>query len=288
MPFVPLGLRGPHLDEDREGVKARLRERDAATIASHKSLHHSPSKSGYRFANHPATTGQVYRGETFYSGGNSLWRPPSADPNGPAAQRNQSYAGHGAYMDGSHGIRKAQSTPALSPDASRVMIEACHPLSIERKRWEGLAHKTQSNEMKDMDLLPEKKSPPPPEEKRGPVRSGLVLFPKYSRLNSCHLKMTELQRFQKEQIEGGKRAQAEWEASQASGGASMMSATTSEMDAIDAMGSPNGPGKEMFFKASWGAPALRQPDGTLPKKLWAGSGMAAGRGMKTSNPFRMG
>lgn len=275
MPFVPLGQRKPIpliLDGDKEAIRARQRDRDVAAVQAH--IGATPSVSGYRFANHPQTFGQVRGPEVPFRHATSTWRPPSADPDGPANQRESEHADHGAYWEASHSLRKTRSSPSFQ--SNNNVIQACHPLSVERKRWEKLAHRTQTNEMKDIDLSPQR--PRPPEQpKIGPNRQGLVLFPKYMLLHNCHLKMTDLQRFQREQAEEAARSAQEAEAASLAGGSQLESEDTLKSSSM------RGP---VRFDASWGAPKLRQE--AVGGHHWAGSGMPAGRGMRTSNPFRMG
>ncbi|CAE8630004.1 unnamed protein product [Polarella glacialis] len=134
---------------------------------------------------------------------NSPWNPPEADPNSPAGQLQSTMAKNGAFWDGSHQhLGKSRSSPQLQHSGENVM--ACHPLSAELRRWERLAAVTERGEVnKDIQLatMSGKMSESVEEEKpRGRV-GGLVNFPKYMLINNCHLKTTDLGRFQREQVE---------------------------------------------------------------------------------------
>lgn len=112
--------------------------------------------------------------------------------------------------------------------------------------------------------------------KAGPARQGLVLFPKYMLINNCHLKLTDLQRFQREQMEEQRRqAEEALEAESVAG----------QGDAQDSKKLIPRPGP-VKFDASWGRPKLK--DASQGGPHWAGSALPHGRGMRTSNPFRMG
>lgn len=275
MPFIPLGQRKPIpliLDGDKEAIRAKQRDRDAAAVQAH--IGATPSASGYRFANHPQTFGLVRGPDVPFTGATSTWRPPSADPDGPAKHRDREHAEHGALWEASHSMRKARSSPQLRSSTMNAM-ESCHPLARERERWEKLAHRTQTCDLKDVDFPPPRQAPSPEPAKVGPNRQGLVMFPKYMLLHNCHLKQTDLQRFQREQAEEAARYAQEAEAT--------MSLGESQLDVEESRSTIRGPTR---FDASWGAPRLRQQSTGGPH--WAGSGLPAGRGMRTSNPFRMG
>jgi len=264
MPFVPLGQRKPTpliLDEDKAIIQQRQRDRDSAKIASH--FGYSPGAAGYRFANHPSNYGQL--------------RGSDIDPDGLAKRRDMEQAEH-------DGMWKSRSSPTLQSTAANVM-EACHPLSIELKRWEKMAQRTQAQEMKDIEAKPMRNRPPPQEPpKIGLSRNGLVLFPKYMLIHNCHLKMTDLQRFQREQQEEARRVQ-EAQAGpddEASPAGSQIQGERLEVEDPFAATGGRGP---MRFDASWGAPLVRSDRDHM---RWAGNPMASGGSMKTSNPFRMG
>lgn len=265
MPFVPLGQRKPIpliLDEDKAAIQQRQRDRDAAKVATH--FGYSPGAAGgYRFANHGPSFGQ------FRSG-------PGADPDAPARRREMDQAEH-------DGMRKSRSSPTLQSTANNVM-EACHPLSVELKRWEKMAQRTQAQEMKDIEAQPMRNRPPPQEPaKSGPSRNGLVLFPKYMLIHNCHLKMTDLQRFQREQQEEARKAQEQ--AGLDDVASSSGSQGQGELIEIEDPFAGTGSRGPMRFEASWGAPLVRSDRDHV---RWAGNPMASGSSMKTSNPFRMG
>lgn len=277
MPFVPLGQRKPIplvLDGDKEAIQARQRERDLAAINSHLGV--APGSSGYRFANHPQTFGHVRGPDVPFRNATAPWRPPEEDPQGPASALEREQAAYGGNWDAAHGMRKVRSTPAL--DSPSKAMEACHPLSMELRRWEQLAKRTTASEMNGQDLSPPPRRELPPPPKIGPNKQGLVLFPKYMLIHNCHLKMQDLQRFQREQAEEARRAEEEAEGQDVRGSPSAARAPEEAM-----YGSTRGP---LHFEASWGAPKLKQQ--SLGGPHWAGSGMPAGRGQRTSNPFRMG
>jgi len=283
MPFVPLRARKavPLVeDADKEVIRAKQQQRDLATIQAHLGTQHG--STGYRFANHPATFGYVRGPDVPFRNATSTWRPPSAERDGPAQQRDRQHADHGALLEGSHKLRQTRSSPSLQ--ASTVnMREACHPLSTELKRWETLANRTQGREMKDIEQAApraERSSPPP---KIGANRQGLVLFPKYMLINNCHLKQQDLQRFQREQAEEAARAAQEALDSDLEGGGQLSPGSPGQSLTGEEKPARSGPVK---FEASWGAPKLKTESVGGPH--YAGSGMPAGRGMRTSNPFRMG
>lgn len=282
MPFVPLGQRKPIpliLDGDKAEIAARQRERDLAAVQRH--LGAAPGASGYRFANLPPTLGHARGPEVPFRDAHASWRPPEADPDGPASLRNSQQAGYGAYWESSHGLRKARSSPTLQSPANANAREACHPLSTELRRWEHMAETTRRCDMKGMkDVEWDPLAKPARQDeapKAAPGRQGLVMFPKYMLINNCHLKSTDLQRFQREQMEEQRRrADEASQQTEAPGGPA------------EGQGSPKvvprpGPVK---FDASWGRPVLREPSQGGPH--WAGSALPHGRGARTSNPFRMG
>uniref|UniRef100_A0A7S2K8Y1 Uncharacterized protein n=1 Tax=Zooxanthella nutricula TaxID=1333877 RepID=A0A7S2K8Y1_9DINO len=175
-------------------------------------------------------------------------------------------------------MRKVRSTSALpSPTGGEDIKTACHPLSTELRRWEGLAATTRRCDMKGMkdvefEFPPPPKPPADPEPPKGPGRQGLVLFPKYMLINNCHLKTTDLQRFQRQQLEEQRRMAEE--APETSFYSEKDSVTVSER---------SGPLK---FDASWGQPKLKEPSFGGPH--WAGAALPAGGSQRHSNPLRMG
>jgi len=274
MPFVPLSQRKAVpllLDEDKEKMQRVQALKDQATIQAHVGA--APGTSGYRFAKHPQTFGTVRGPEIPFQKATCTWRPPEVQPDGPAMHRDQCQANYGAFWEASHGMRKTQSSPTLVRDSKALakVMEACHPISQELRRWDAMAQKTEKETRKDINL------DPPRREKtdmpKHDVKNGLVLFPKYMLINNCHLKMTDLQRFQRQQ-------EAEREAER-------KAVTFSDYPDSDSesSGSPSHVFKSRgpaFFGASWGAP-LRNG-----APHWAGNGLPSGGCQKTSNPFRMG
>merc|ERR1719215_2362273 len=144
-----------------------------------------------------------------------------------------------------------------------------------------MAQKTEKETRKDINL------DPPRREKtdmpKHDVKNGLVLFPKYMLINNCHLKMTDLQRFQREQQAEQRRALLQQQGLESPGlpteaSRETLASTASPTDLELMSQSTRGPFK---FEASWGAPELRKGG-----PQWAGNGMPSGASHKTSNPFR--
>merc|ERR1719476_538489 len=127
-----------------------------------------------------------------------------------------------------------------------------------------MTKRTQAELRMDMDVSQPVKEPGTMKV-RG-TRKGLVLFPKYMLINNCHLKQTDLQRFQREQ--DAERAAAE----------SGLGDALSHAPVIKELQ----PSAVKYGEASWGAPLLREEG-----FHWAGSSLPAGRGQRSSNPFRM-
>mmetsp|Transcript_104685 Transcript_104685/g.291575 ORF Transcript_104685/g.291575 Transcript_104685/m.291575 type:complete len:264 (-) Transcript_104685:59-850(-) len=263
MPFVPLGSRKRIeviLDDDKEQIATAQRTRDSRTMTAHFSL--APSNSGYRFGNHPMTRGDV-RPEVPFKNAPSSWRPPSADPDGPASRKDREQTGSAIWNE-SHRMRKTLSSPALSKTNMTVPF-ATHPLTKEIERWEKLSQFTEAREMTSevKEQRPTRSMSTKPEVRHRP--GMLVNFPKYMLINNCHLKQMEQQRFQREAEQQRMAELPE-------------STTESPFMSQEFTGSA-----VEYGKASWGAPLLKQPG-----HHWAGHGMAAGRCQRTSNPFRMG
>lgn len=278
MPFIPLAQRKSSplvLDEDKAALQQKQQAKDKATVDAHFGV--AAGASGYRFANHPQTFGHCRGPDVPFRNATAPWRPPESDPDGPARQRDREQASYGAYWDSSHAMKGSRSSPALKTTGENVM-EACHPLSAEIRRWKDMAHRTECETRKDIELKPLLVEHHPVPPKLQGVRQGLVLFPKYMLMNNCHLKSTDLQRFQRQQTEALQRSM-ERSASRSPSDRSIDA--PSDVDNHEAMGeSTRG---ALAFEASWGAPVLR--DGG---PQWAGNGMPSGGSCKTSNPFRMG
>jgi len=266
MPFVPLASRKRQeviLDDDKQQLAARIREKDTAAVALYRG--DAPSSSGYRFGNSPWAKGQV-RPDVPFKGATSTWRPPSADPHGPARQKDREQRGRAMWSE-AHGMRQSLSSPILSQQ-SMTEPYATHPLTGELQRWQRQAARTLNREMADVEV-PERRTlelnrPSSSTNLPAVKSSGLVNFPKYMLIHNCHLKQMDQQRFAKQEEE---RQQAEALASERN------CASFEEL----------APSAVKWGEASWGAPRLRQPG-----SHWAGSSMAAGRASRTSNPFRGG
>lgn len=272
MPFVPLSQRKAVpliLDEDKARMQKVQAEKDQAVIQAHVGV--APGTSGYRFAHHPQTFGTVRGPEMPFQAATSPWRPPEMHPGGPAMQRDKCQADHGAYWESSHGMRKTRSSPTLNGDSSKGLAKAmqeCHPLSQEIRRWDRMAHRTEMETRKDIVLGQPRREKVAPSKHEG-IRHGLVLFPKYMLIHNCHLKMTDLQRFQREQEAERKMV-------------TISDAPDCDDDSRCSVRQVDRPRGPSFFCASWGAPVR---DGA---PQYAGNGLPAGGCQKTSNPFRMG
>lgn len=278
MPFVPLGRRtqlNVVLDADKERLAAEQRALDSATLQRHFVGGAAPGASGYKFANHKYTWGDTRSPDTPFKDAHPSWRPPSADPDGPAAQRARVQAGTGSYDEGSHrplaesmrSLRQTRSCNSLQGAGSSVLQSPsrdpamAHPLMIELQRWTNLGQSTQLQEIQDM------RSPEPvveaPKPKQAPRKRGLVNFPKYMLYSDCHLKRTDFARF--------KAAEARRSEAEAEG----------EGDPLEGVSAPTSQREEI----PWGT---HHYGGTVPKDgiPWAGSKMPVGLGQRTSNPFR--
>jgi len=266
MPFVPLGARKRLeviLDDDKERLAAKMRNKDNAAVSLHRG--EAPSSSGYRFGNSPWAKGQL-RPDVPFRDATSTWRPPSADPHGPARQKDLEQTGR-AMWSAAHGMRQSLSSPILSQE-SKTEPHATHPLTKELQRWQRQATRTLNREMADVEV-PDRRTldlnRSSSSTNRPAVKSsGLVNFPKYMLIHNCHLKQMDQQRFAKQEKE---RQQA----------------TTLASEGGRVSFEELAPSAVKWGEASWGAPKLRQPG-----NHWAGSSMAAGRAQRTSNPFRGG
>jgi len=290
MPFVPLGARKRIeviLDDDKANLLAERQRRDQVTRDAHVQV--APGTSGYRFANHPLTMEPGIRGpDVPFKEATSSWQPSETLPDGPAGKREMDSAEFGAMWEGSHSLRTIRSSPSLVMSGKEAM-EAAHPLTREIKRWEDLAHKTQSVEMQGLEVI--KKLPEPQPTKVHKPQQGLVMFPKYMLLNNSYLKQSDLQRFQREQDEKNRQDAAaveedfdEWdaEASQERAPAPRQGATAS-MTSFARQSGLAGQAPQASWHASSESRQARA-EGT-----WiAGNAMPAGRGSRTSNPFRFG
>lgn len=287
MPFVPLGSRKRLevvLDDDKARMSMKQQQRDQATID--RFLGGSPNHFGYRFAQHPATMGNNRGPVVPFKDGTCNWRPPSADPNGPASIRSREQADYGARLEASHrpiaSMHKTRSAPNLPPVSNAM--EACHPLSNEILKWKDLGVKTVAVELKGVDVPPPQPRPPAPPEKEHKLR-GLVMFPRYMLIHNCHLKQTDMLRFQKAQEEE-ERLLAEEEAGSSPSRVSTARADMSEEHSRIAsrLNSPYTQKSMNWQQASWGAPLLKNfGEG----QLWAGSPLPSGRMARSSNPLRM-
>lgn len=305
MPFVPLGSRKRIevvLDGDKEAIRAKQAARDDAAIQRH--LATAPSQAGYRFANHPMTRGMVRGPPVPFQGGSGSWKPPELDPEGPAGRQQRSVAPSGAVWEASHSFRAdnhrsfegltmkgSRSSPMLATTGEAVVgespMEQCHPMYGELNRWKKMAHHSIKHELNpNIDIPKSLPRIPTPEKKLKPMR-GLVNFPKYMLIHNCHLKLKDLQRYQKEQEAEKAAQQAEDEEMEAA----MMAAAAAAGEVYDpskpgsaAQGSQYQSFEEEFSKASWGEPRLKNADN--PEDIYAGSSLPQGKSVRSSNPFR--
>lgn len=301
MPFVPLGSRKRIeviLDGDKEAIRAKQAARDDAVIQRH--LATAPSQAGYRFANHPMTRGNVRGPDVPFKNGHGPWKPPEVDPDGPAGRHSRSVAPCGAVWEASHSFRadnhrsfenltmkSSRSSPMLATTGEAVITESpmeqCHPMYGELSRWRKMAHHSIKNELNpNIDIPKTRPRIPTPEKKLKPSR-GLVNFPKYMLIHNCHLKLKDLQRYQKEQ-EAEQRAIEAEEAAMAE----MMAASGEVYDPSKPSTAANGSQyqsfEEEFSKASWGEPRLKNAE--HPEDIYAGSTLPQGKSVRSSNPFR--
>jgi len=297
MPFVPLGSRrnvGVILDDDKERIVGKMREKDNATVT----LHHQvmmAQNSSYRYARHPTTMGPVRGPAPPFKTANKPWTPAEHDPNGMAAMRDLDQAPVGAVRDGGHcffgeTLRKTRSTPALTRTLAASPIdaagrslgeqakEAANPISIELNRWKRLAEVTK----RDLASMPELHSNQPrdvPPPKKPIVTNGLVNFPKYMLFENSHMKSMDFMRF----VAAEDKARAEVEEKHAREAAIARGESVQDL-------SPTSTGRDSFSssapnpwppRASWGEPRTLDP-----KKHWAGNPMPTGKNTRSSNPFR--
>lgn len=277
MPFVPIGSRKPHpvvLDDQKESIAAEQRSKDEAKIKQHYAW--NPSAAGYRFGNHPMTKGFVRGPDVPFKGATSPWKPSTHVQDGPHAQSESRHQSVGAYWEGAHAqlgsMRKSDSSPTLS-NAAQESLLACHPLSTELRRWESLAKVTERGEVnkdleKSMSLARQPRELPKPPPKTG----GLVNFPKYMLIHNCHLKHSDLQRFQREQADQARLIED-----------ATLRGDSLQDDSLDT--STLGDGPVRYQEASWGAPLLKNRDSGMP---WAGAALPSGRGSRHSSTLRMG
>jgi hypothetical protein len=293
MPFVSLGSRRRIevvLDHDKQRLTNEMRAKDNATTSAH--FGHAPGRSGYLYANHPLTKGPVRGPPAPFMKSNKPWNPEELDPSSPHAQKNAEQAPIGAFIEGSHSmiaetLRKSRSLPAVertlrgtahtsfklsanAEDGKSIgdqAKEAANPVSIELNRWKRLADVTH----RDLSSMPELHSWIKPERQKPKAfasKGGLVNFPKYMLFENSHMKMLDLQKFSDDQ----KKAQEAAERGELRTPVGLQDEDEEDED------------EDIYRSASWGQPRLR--NATNPNKMWAGSGMPAGRSMKSSNPFR--
>lgn len=312
MPFVPLGSRKRIeviLDDDKHRISNEMKIRDTLTVKHHHQ--HMPGANGYKYANHPITMGPVRGPEAPFARANKPWTAPDDDPNGMAALKDLEQAPQGASQIGGHAslgetMRKNRSTPALERTLKANPVveggktlgeqakEKANPISIELSRWQRLAAVT-NRDLVSMPSLSSKQElyrEIPKPKKVVPSANGLVNFPKYMLFENNHMKHQDLIRF----IEEEEKNRAEAEARQQAADARQQAVQEAMMRGEEREPTPMSTGRESqenpeddvlvpYGTASWGQPRLRGDQKTI-KKQWAGSAMAAGKSMRTSNPFR--
>jgi len=301
---VPLNSRGKLqvvLDDDKERIAAAQAAKDQIAISRH--FAHQPSTKGYRFGNHGATLGMVRGPDVPFKNATASWRPPSADKNGPAAQRAAAHCSTGGIWTDSIKKKQVQSTPNLytANDEARVdaggsivkskldVQEMMNPVSLELKRWQKFARFSET----EIAKLPEMHHPEKEPEMAVPKMPDgeLVNFPKYMLIHNCHLKQMDKIRYCREA--NAKRAAAvEAEMRRLEMGETadpMRDTQRSEAVSVYSQGMPSpthslvdhGAQSRQYPPPSWGAPKLR----TQPGQHYAGNPLPNGRGSRTSNPY---
>ncbi|CAK9049798.1 unnamed protein product [Durusdinium trenchii] len=275
MPFVPISSRKPHallLDHDKDRIRAQMQSKDEASVAEHYGL--APSSRGYRFGNHPMTRGPVRGPEVPFKEATRHWKPSEVEREGPMAKVDVKQAKVGAYWDGSHvklaALRNCQSSPALQQSAAEVM-QACHPLTTELRRWEKLAKVTERGEINEdvqSSMAASRKLCQAGVRPKPVFAGGLVNFPKYMLINNCHLKQMDLQRYADQCAEEVKPDLPMAQVSLARRGEASPSSSV------------------RMQEPSWGAPKLKNHDQEEP--CFAGNAMPSGRASRTSAWLRMG
>lgn len=251
-----------------------MQSKDEAVVAEHYGL--APSARGYRFGNHPMTRGPVRGPEVPFKEATKHWKPSEVEKQGPMAKVDFKQAKMGAYWDGSH-VKLAcmrngtQSSPALQQSAAEVM-QACHPLTTELRRWERLAKVTERGEINEdiqASMAQSRKMCQAGVRPKPVFAGGLVNFPKYMLINNCHLKQMDLRRYADrcaEEVEQSMKEPPDGSMMGRLGEASPSSTVRVEKE------------------ASWGAPKLKNQD----QPLCAGNCMPSGRASRTSAWLRMG
>lgn len=268
MPFIPLATRRRQEVTlgDRASIDVGLRKQE--TWYASEASQTGDAAAKYRFARHPSTMTTKVHQEVPFANTSLQWRPPEADPGGPAEKRDQDAADFGGGWEAAHAPRvpRSRSTPSLAKTdtnfAHDLMLER-FPLTAELKRWEYFGKLMERQKLMEQEQREQKglKSPGlsmassyrqtiDPEVPSGPS-GDLVNFPKYLLFNDSHLKQMDIQRYVKE--EAAARASA---------------------NQIRQTGSTIG---SASMQTSKGNPFYKRP---------AGSMMPTGRGTKSSNPFR--
>lgn len=303
MPFVPLATRKRLevlLDDDRERIGTLQRQRDQHAVNRHFDFAHA--RSGYRFGNHAATQGPIRGPAVPFSAATSTWEPPEVSPSNAASLRASEHAVVGSHTEASHGTMRLQrsfSTPGKAGSLLEKAKNDANPLTLERRRWEKFAEFSLKGELQGKEPPPPLRRDPPP--KPQPTK-GLVNFPKYSLIHNCHLKQIDQFRFVRQEQEARDAMRAQEGEDDDTPAAADCDSPPGTTGTSATMGFPDATRSQMF-KYSQGAavhsgslimqsaPTLRGSLHThqLPSDArFAGGALPHGRGMRTSNPFRMG
>eukprot|EP00746_Dinoflagellata_sp_MGD_P010250 gnl/MRDRNA2_/MRDRNA2_121104_c0_seq1.p1 gnl/MRDRNA2_/MRDRNA2_121104_c0~~gnl/MRDRNA2_/MRDRNA2_121104_c0_seq1.p1 ORF type:complete len:273 (-),score=36.44 gnl/MRDRNA2_/MRDRNA2_121104_c0_seq1:49-867(-) len=272
MPFIPLATRRRQEVTlgDRASIDVTLKKQQ--TWYAQDGDRDRDAAAKYRFARHPNTMTTNVPTEVPFSKSTMQWRPPSADPAGPAAKRMQDSADFGGGWEASHApkVPRSRSTPSLAKTdmnfARDLMLER-FPLTAELKRWEYMGTLMEQRESNVSTKSPGRSgssvilsSYRPKEDIKVPsAPSGdLVNFPKYLLFNDSHLKQMDIQRYVKEENAARETASQLRKTGSTIGTTSMQTTNAS-------------------LQTSKGNPLFLRPAGSL---------MPTGKNSKTSNPFR--
>jgi hypothetical protein len=271
MPFIPLATR--RRQEVTLGDRASIDVSLSKPQTWFAEGGDGDSSNKYRFARHPSTMTTNVPSEVPFGKSTLQWRPPSAEPHGPAAKKMQEGADFGGGWEAAHApkVPRSRSTPSLAKTdmsfARDLMLER-FPLTAELKRWEYMGKLMEQRES-GVSKSPGRSgstflsSYRPTEEFQVPSgpTGDLVNFPKYLLFNDSHLKQMELQRYAKEEAAARDAASQLRKTGSTIGNTSQPSMQTTNAS----------------MQTSKGNPLYMRPAGSL---------MPTGRNQKSSNPFR--
>lgn len=266
MPFIPLST--------RRRQEVTLGDRESFEVSLHKpQTWYAPgaqagtSETQYRYARHPATLSRNLGAQVPFADYHSTWRPPSAESQGPAAQRVNVVADYGGLWEGAHSMKipRSRSSPSLAATDKAFadkLSEQRHPIYEELTRYHKMATQQEMEMAKSSGaatkygtISKSYKDFPHVEIPSGPS-GALVNFPKYLLFNDCHLKQTDIKRYVAEEAAAREVA--------------LRRSSSSSVGALSDLADSSGPsGKSASLRARA-----------------AGSPMPGGKGVKTSNPFR--